>query len=420
MPISKKEISPSQMIVIVALATALSLLGDSMLYIALPVFWKEASLDSIWQVGILLSINRFIRLPFNPVVGWVYKKIPLKSGLLFAVLLGGFTTLGYGLFSGFLAWVILRGLWGIAWSFLRIGGLSIVAILADESHRGKLMGLYNGLYRLGSLAGMLIGGIMVPIIGLKAVSIAFGFFTLLGVPLILLFLKSSDGQHQSESPEFREKSKLYPSQLKYKMALIATGFLITMLYQGVFTSTLSPVIERLHGQSIYIFGAVISVTLLSGLIQAARWVWEPFLGRLFGQWSDGSKGRLPLFAGSLLSAGLAFGLISSSLPLGVWLAIIFIVMISATSITTIMDAIALDASKNTNVVSFLTKYSIAQDVGAALGPFVGYMIIGLRNGFTYLYWSGAGVFILLGILWSSVYFFGKRIRHKREGHIHLH
>lgn len=64
-------------IVIVAIITALSLLGDSMLYIALPIFWREAGLDSIWQVGILLSINRLIRLPFNPIVGWIYKKISL-------------------------------------------------------------------------------------------------------------------------------------------------------------------------------------------------------------------------------------------------------------------------------------------------------------------------------------------------------
>lgn len=50
-------------IVTIALVTAFCLLGDSMLYIALPIYWEEAGLDALWQVGILLAINRFVRLP---------------------------------------------------------------------------------------------------------------------------------------------------------------------------------------------------------------------------------------------------------------------------------------------------------------------------------------------------------------------
>ncbi|MCM3716465.1 MFS transporter [Alkalihalobacillus oceani] len=171
-------------IVVVAIVTALSLLGDSMLYIALPIYWESAGLESIWQVGVLLSINRFIRLPFSPIIGWVYNHISLKTGMVIAILLGGFTTIGYGIFEGFAAWVILRALWGVAWSFFRIGGLSIVAVHADKEHRGRSMGLYNGLYRTGSLMGMLIGGLLVPFIGLSTVAIGFGLLTLLGLPLL--------------------------------------------------------------------------------------------------------------------------------------------------------------------------------------------------------------------------------------------
>lgn len=78
-------------------------------------------------------------------------------------------------------------------------------------------------------------------------------------------------------------------------------------------------------------------------------------------------------------------------------------MIAATSLTTIVDAIALDISKNSNVVSFLTTYSIAQDLGASIGPFISFLIIGLEYGFTYIYWGGAILFLLLAILWSTSY-----------------
>lgn len=417
MSVSKKEPRNSKVIVIVAIVTALSLLGDSMLYITLPIFWKEAGLDSIWQVGILLSINRFIRLPINPLTGWIYKRISLKTGLIIAVLLGAITTLGYGMLKGFIAWIILRGLWGIAWSFFRIGGLSIVAYYADENHRGEAMGQYNGLYRLGSLFGMLLGGIFVPIFGLKIVSITFGVLSLLGLPLIIKSIKTGNVSHVKQSPIAKRAPSLQ-SAFKNKVIIIISGFFITMLYQGVFTSTLSSVIERSHGQNVSIFGIVLSVTFLSGIIQSARWGWEPFLGKRFGHWSDGPKGRIPIFVISLLFAGLTFGMISSNLPFVIWIMITFLLMIAATSISTLTDAIALDTAKASNVVSFLTLYSIAQDVGAALGPFISYMLIELDKGFTYLYWGGAGIFTLLAILWSIVYKIEKKfVKQRRETQI---
>ncbi|MHC8523393.1 MFS transporter [Rossellomorea sp. H39__3] len=150
-------------VTLVALITALSLLGDSMLYIVLPLYWKEAGLDSIWQVGILLSINRFIRMPFNPLVGWLYHRISLRTGLIIAVTLGTITTIGYGLASSFIVWVILRSLWGIAWSFFRIGGLSTVVLYSQEGNRGQSMGVYNGLYRTGSLGGCSLGTACPPV-----------------------------------------------------------------------------------------------------------------------------------------------------------------------------------------------------------------------------------------------------------------
>lgn len=204
MLIVKRILPPSsKMIHMVSIVTALSLLGDSMLYIALPIYWKEAGLESIWQVGILLLINRFIRLPFNPLVGWIYQKISLQTGLIIAVILGSVTTLGYGFVKGFIGWLILRGIWGIAWSFFRIGGLSTVVYYAEENHRGKAMGLYNGLYRLGSLFGMLLGGLLVPIWGLTFISTIFGAISFTG----LLFVVRSDKVQPDKQKENIKKER---------------------------------------------------------------------------------------------------------------------------------------------------------------------------------------------------------------------
>lgn len=401
---SKKNRDNSRVINIVATVTALSLLGDSMLYIALPIYWEQVGLESLWQIGILLSINRFIRLPVNPVVGWVYKKISIKTGLLIAIIIGAVTTLGYGFLKGFIAWVILRALWGIAWSFFRIGGLACVAYYAEEKHLGKAMGTYNGIYRVGSLIGFLFGGLLVPIIGLNKVAILFGIATSIGIPMILITLGKDYMSQMDESATKIHKTANAAWFERYKIISIClTGLLLAMLFQGVLTSTMSSVIERFYGEEISLLQVVISAALLSGSIQAIRWLWEPFLARWIGHISDGPVGRKPILVLSLFFAGTVYWIISMDLPVGIWISVTFGVLIGATIVSTLSDALALDIAKgSSNTMSHLTIYSITQDLGAALGPFISYMIIELKYGYTYLYWGGSFILILLAVQWLLI------------------
>ena len=88
--------SPRRQVIIFALITAACVAGDSMLYVVLPVHWKSAGLASLWEVGLLLSLNRLARLPLNPLAGWAYSRLSTKTGAVLAGLLAVFTTLGYG------------------------------------------------------------------------------------------------------------------------------------------------------------------------------------------------------------------------------------------------------------------------------------------------------------------------------------
>ncbi|MFT4413849.1 MFS transporter [Fredinandcohnia humi] len=396
MKLQMKDASPE--VIKISLITAICLVGDSMLYIALPIFWNEVGLDSLWQVGILLSINRFIRLPSNPIIGWIYKRISLKTGLLIAVSLGALTTLGYGIVSGFLGWLILRSLWGIAWSFFRIGGLATVTTYSTDGNVGKTMGLYNGLYRLGSLVGMLVGGILTPIIGLKNVSLLLGAFSLLAFIYLFASFRVKDTNKQSASVNQTTRFSIVRI-LRGSYLLFISSFFISLLFQGIITSTLSPLIGYLYEDSIFFIGMIVSVTALSGLLQAARWVWEPFLASWIGSISDGVKGRLPIYVGSLLFSSITVALLPFSVSIYIWVFVCLLVLISATSLTTLTDAIASDEAKKTDSVTFFTGYTIVQDVGAAMGPFLSYLVITLPFGFPVLFVSSSVLLLMFAVFW---------------------
>lgn len=390
----------SRPLVVVALATALCLAGDSMLYIALPVYWREVGLDALWQVGVLLSVNRLIRLPFNPLIGWLYQRISLRTGLLLGTLIGSATTLGYGIAKGFLAWLLLRAAWGIGWSLFRIGGLSAVVYCSNGQSRGQAMGLYNGLYRLGSLAGMLLGGLLVPIYGLPALALSFTGLALLGLPLLLRHFHLPSGygeQRLAPAPAINAGHERRPASGAY--AILVNGFCVALLIQGVLAATLSALIAHFYGEELDVFGLLLGATALSGILQALRWSWEPWLGKRVGAWSDRPAGRSRLYGWALMGAAASFGLMASGLPLIAWIAVSVLVMLLATGLTTLSDALASDVASTGNVVAFMTRYSVAQDLGAALGPLLAYLLIDLNNGFAWLYWGGSLIYLLLAFTW---------------------
>ncbi|MEF3302661.1 MFS transporter [Paenibacillus sp. GYB003] len=390
-------------ITLVAVVTAFCLLGDSMLYVVLPIYWHEAGLTSLWQVGVLLSVNRFVRLPLNPLIGWLYKKLPLRAGLITAVLLGAFTTAGYGLFHGFAAWLALRAIWGVAWSLLRMGGFLTVIAYSDDTNRGRLMGRYNGLSRIGSLFGMLLGGTLAPIVGLSAVSIAFGVVALAGLPSIGIWLPrrgaGSPGKPSTAaaaaSPASAADTRAWYKSATVRKA-IATGLILSML-QAILTATLSLVIETNYAGTQTLLGIALAGTALAGVLQAVRWTAEPLLASSFGRLSDGPKGRLPLFVAALAASAAGFALMPWPLPFALWLAAVLLVMIAGTAVSTLMDALASDAARTASVVAVMTAYSVATDLGSAIGPAASYALAGWSGGLVPAYVGSAVVFAAIAL-----------------------
>ncbi len=178
----------SRQVIVISLITAACLIGDSMLYIVLPICFAQAGLSSLWEVGIILSVNRLVRLPLNPIVGWLYRHISDRTGIFIATVLATITTFSYAFADGFAVWLLLRCLWGIAWTLLRLGGFYCILNVSSDDNRGYFMGLYNGLYRIGSLAGMLLGGIFADWLGFSVTCMLFGACTAVTIVLGLIYV----------------------------------------------------------------------------------------------------------------------------------------------------------------------------------------------------------------------------------------
>lgn len=390
-------------VVLLAAVTALCLVGDSMLYVALPVHWEEFGLTSLWQAGVLLSVNRLVRLPLNPAVSRLYRRISARSGMLLAAVLAAATTAGYGLAGSFAALIVLRALWGLAWTFLRLGAYFTVLTTADDSSQGRAMGMYNGLMRTGSLFGMLLGGVLADTWGTGLTCAFFASVSVLAVPLIWFAVPRNAKGMAEEAAVGEDGYSLFSHWKVLSVLLIGTA--VAFVYQGMLISTLSYLVKIRIPAGLDLGWALVGAASLGGVLQAVRWSWEPFLAPFFGWLSDHPRaGRKKTFIISSLIGAALFAFLPADMGLLPWLLLLLLLQVTATALTTAGDAVAADTAVRSGAkIKVITAYSVLTDVGAAAGPAAAFALNQYSSP-----WASCRLASLLLLLAAAGYFFVSR------------
>ncbi|BCJ87983.1 MFS transporter [Effusibacillus dendaii] len=367
-----------------------------MLYVVLPTHWKEAGLTSLLEVGVLLSINRFVRLPLNPLIGFLYKRIRLKNGILFAVVLAGITTTLYGYAKGVWLWIVLRSMWGLAWSFFKLGAYLSILKLSTDRNRGERMGTYNGMYRIGSLIGMLAGGVLADIYGIRLVATVFGILAFLAVPCVFRYLSHFN---ESESPETAAVIGEIDRPLMNRglLGIFVTVFLVGMSLDGMVTATLSHIIE-VYYPNLVIAGMALGAATVAGSLQAVRWCLGPWLSPWIGKVTDGRVGRKRILVMLLGLSSVFLGLVPVTMPILMWLMVVLSILLVASMLVTVMDAFVSDLAEGSSKIAIMTFYTVVMDTGAALGPFLGYAAERLA-GVSMIIWGTTGIMAILAVGW---------------------
>lgn len=382
-------------VVIIALITAVSVMGNEMLFIVMPIYWKFFGLTSLWQIGILLSANRLIRIPINTLVGWCYQRIDKRTGLLIAVVLSIISTYSYGVLKGFGLLLVMRIFWGIAWSFLRLGGYLTVISCSDPKTRGQFIGLYNGLWGLGALFGMLIGGVFTDIVGITAITTVFAILGICSIPFLIRYVPATVSDSDDEKVESKSVAT---SKRKEFLAILLTGLIIAFVVYGIFTSTLSKVVENQFGTQITLVSFTVGAVAVSGVLQSMRMALDPFLAPFVGRLSDQRFGRVPLLLIALVIAATCLLLIPFNIPFVLFVFVIIVFQMVSTILITTSDSMAADFSSQSSSVKTMTNYTLFVDLGSALGPLIGYFVIdfiGLHS----LYWIASAIVMTLFTYW---------------------
>src|SRR5260221_12036356 len=116
------------------LVIAVAMIGDTLLYAVLPLYHAEFGV-SLAMVGVLLSLNRWIRLLANSAVAHFGERIGPHALLIAAAVGSIVSTTLYGLGDGAPLQIAARMLWGLSFAALNLATLAYS--VSDRANAGQ-------------------------------------------------------------------------------------------------------------------------------------------------------------------------------------------------------------------------------------------------------------------------------------------
>jgi MFS family permease len=402
-------------LLVISTAVALSLLGDQMLYAVLPAVHEAVGVP-VTSIGLLLSANRLVRLVTNSLAGYVIERFGRHWPFVLALVLGGLTTIAYGVMHGVRAFLIARLFWGTAWSFIRIEGLSTVLDVASEETRGQYMGFFQAISRLGSAVAMLAGGILADVMGFRATFVLFGVLTCLAALLAHAEMThrrtsgtvratrrvplSSPSSQQEHAAVSRDKITRPGTVWKARwcMAVASLGTFSTFLViGGLVSATLGYMLRTRFGPTPAMGSLTIGIASLTGLLLSSRGFLDLCFAPLAGYLAD-RRGRHQMIVCALPIAILTVGALALLPTLPVVMGVILVMFAAGTTLNVTFNAVAGDIAPPGKRSTFLSLFVTCQDLGAAAGPLLGYWV-GPTFGLVGLYLCGAVILLLATVLY---------------------
>jgi MFS transporter, DHA1 family, inner membrane transport protein len=334
--------------VIAAACLGIVWFGDAVIYVVLPLYAPAFGCDAL-MVGVLLSVNRVIRILGYGWVGPLARAYGSNVLTAAACAAGALSTLAYGLLSGFALLFLARMLWGAAWGIIN---LTMTAYAyGDGQGAGVRIGIARAISSVGAFAALVAVGPLCIAIGPHRMFVLYGLIGLITIPLAFLL------------PPLRAAASDERAVRRWTLTpLNALFFVVSFGADGVLGATISVLLAQFMPTTSAIIGAGLLLALQRLIAIVLALFSGPLTDRLGAQ-------RLLLPCTLAIAAGFAV-IATGHVNFGT-----VIVILARALLGTAGPVLA--AEKSTDRIAALASYATWTDVGLAAGAFFG--IIGIAE-----------------------------------------
>ncbi|HHT68522.1 MAG TPA: MFS transporter [Firmicutes bacterium] len=382
----------------ISVITALSILGDSLLYPVFPLYAEELGVPLV-MVGVVLSINRWVRIVSNHVAARTFSVRSIYVPIILASVGAAISTGMYAFPIGIVGFLLARMLWGVCFSYFRMGSY-LVVLQTSQSVLGWALGLAQAVLRLGSAFTALVGGYFIDLLGYRWTMLFMALLSALAFPLALLLKKqlpqSTHDPVEAVVTRGRKTSVSKNGLILSREFCYLGAFITHLIGSGLVTSSVALLLQETVGQGVRVGSWTLGIATISGFVFSSHWLSAIFLSSWSGALSD-RYGRLVPFVGvTALQGSLLFVLAYVWHPwVSVAAAILFFVATNMQKV--FLDAALGDTTDLEDRHTVTARYNSYQDLGAALGPLVGYGA-SIVSGFRVIYVVGAVMLLFVTVV----------------------
>ena len=347
-----------------ALALALALPADTLLYLLLPMHAAQFGL-TLAEAGLLLAANRMVRIAGYGRVARFYARHGDRPSCTLAVAMAALCALGYATLSGFWALLPLRLLWGLCFAALNLSTQALAT--AYPAGAARRSGRSRAFIAMGPVLALPLGALLSQAAGPRPI-----FFVLAAVALLGLLAarRLPSRPHAVAAPGRR---------LRPPGSLDAWSFMEGLTLDGLFIVGLSYL-----GKDLLPGGAVV----VAGLLMALRYLAEILLSPVGGRMAERLGAERLLVALSLLTALALVGF-----GLGwLWACAAAIVVLRALQLP-LLPPIVARRTPGPARLQALAARATWRDIGAGAGPLLAGLLLPLVSSL-WLYGIAA---LLLGL-----------------------
>lgn len=364
----KPLVRPAALLLPLGLSTALSLMGDATLYTVLPTHPADAGI-ALSSVGVILGINRAVRIVFNGPAGLAYDRWPRRNLFVPSLFIGALSTALYALTQGFWPLLVGRVLWGLAWSGIWVGGTTMILDVTSNRERGRWAGLYQSWFFAGHAAGSFVGGLLTDRVGYAASMWIGAILTALGGMIALFLLPETRVASLGDVPA-PDEGRVQPGARYDAWIAAAMHGINRFVIAGVLAATLGLLVK---GWAV-VDELGIGVATVTGLLMAGRTLVSTGAAPVAGAVSDwlGNRWKVAWWALAIGAAGMA--LIALGGPVAV-LAGLSLGAVTGGSVRTVAASVTGDTTNRGERGRAIGLLHTAGDLGSAVGPPVAYALL---------------------------------------------
>ena len=340
----RKHIAEMKLPMYASFSLTFALMGDAFLYSFLPINASSIHVPIIW-IGTILSINRFTRILLNPLILRVFSHVGFRLPVIVAATTAVLATAGYGAGFGIATLLLLRILWGISYSVLRVGAITYAM---DYPKKGLALGVSQSIVESGPLLALLIGPLLFEVISPRSIFIV---IALLSTPGIYFAFKLKE-RDRGPGRQFNFNVS-FPSifnRLAFLGAFAVEGMLVVLIGALLLDTkpNWSPVEITAAAAGFLSFRRICSLLI------------SPFAG-----WSADRYGLANIYSGSILL--ICLGLLLATIG---WVMSGLIIVFTFYNVNASLAAGAASAGK-ADVTRAVSNNATFRDAGSAFGALAG-------------------------------------------------